>query len=114
MGRYSYVVLTRAEAGRDAEFDQWYDNRHLDDVLRIPGIVAVQRFNLIEQQVNNLDVPRWRSLAIYEIEAADPLSVLAAIRAVAGTEVMPLTEALNKDGLIQLIGEPVGGRRTKP
>jgi hypothetical protein len=112
MGRYSYVVLTQAKPGREAEFDRWYDERHLDDVARIPGIVAVQRFKVIHQKVTNLDVPQWRSLAIYEIDADDPQSVLSAISAVSGTEVMPLTEALNRDGLVQVIGEPVSSRRT--
>jgi hypothetical protein len=111
MGRYSYVVLTQAQPGREAEFDRWYDQRHLDDVACIPGIVAVQRFNVILQKVNNLAAPKWRSLAIYEIDADDPQSVLNAISAVSGTDVMPLSEALNRDGLVQVVGEPVSSRR---
>jgi hypothetical protein len=112
MGHYSYVVLTRAKPGQEAEFGRWYDERHLDDVARIPGVVAARRFNVIHQQVANLDVPQWHSLAIYEIEADDPQSVLSAISAASGTEVMPITDALDRDGLIQVIGEPALSRRT--
>jgi epsilon-lactone hydrolase len=106
VARYSYVVLTRAVPGREAEFDRWYDERHLADVLRIPGIISARRFNLVYQKTTNLEAPPWRSLAIYEIEADDPQAVMNAISSVSGTEVMPLTEALNKDGMIQLIAEP--------
>ena len=112
MGRYSYVVLTSAKEGREVEFARWYDERHLDDVARIPGIVGTRRFKVVRQIVNNLEAPRWHSLAIYEIESDDPESVLRAISAVSGTEVMPLSDALNRDGLVQVIGEPVEGRST--
>ncbi len=112
MGRYSYVVLTSAKQGREAEFARWYDERHLDDVARIPGIVATRRFKVVHQQVDNLDAPQWHSLAIYEIDADDPQAVLRSISAVSGTEVMPLSEALSRDGLIQIIGEPAEDRRT--
>jgi hypothetical protein len=112
MGRYSYVVLTQAKPGREAEFGRWYDERHLDDVARIPGIVATRRFKVVHQKVANLNAPQWCSLAIYDIEAEDPRSVLNAIYAVSGTEAMPLSEAFNRDGLIEVIGEPVEGRST--
>jgi hypothetical protein len=106
MGRYSYVVLASAHDGREAEFRQWYDERHLDDVRRIPGVIAVQRFNVVHQDANGVDVPQWHSLAIYEIEAEDPKTVLRAISAVSGTEAMPLTPALKRQGMIQVVGEP--------
>jgi hypothetical protein len=107
MGRYSYIVLTQAHPGREAEFERWYDERHLDDVARIPGVVATRRFKVVHQKVTNLAAPQWRSLAIYDIEADDPHAVLQAIYAVSGTEAMPLTQAFNRDGLVEVIGEPV-------
>jgi hypothetical protein len=107
MGRYSYVVLTSAREGRENEFRRWYDDRHLDDVRKIPGIVAARRMNVIKQIVNNMEAPQWHSLAIYEIEAEDPDTVLQAISAVSDTEAMPLSPALNKFGLIQVLAEPV-------
>jgi hypothetical protein len=111
MARYSYVVLTRAKPGTEPEFDRWYDEQHLDDVLRVPGVVSVQRFNLVLQKSGTLDVPRWRSLAIYEIDADDPQVVLKAISTAADTELMPLSDALNRDGTLQVVGEPISSRR---
>ena len=107
MGRYSYLVLTQARPGREAEFGRWYDERHLDVVARIPGVVATRRFKVVHKKVTNLDAPQWCSLAIYDIEADDPRTVLNSIYAVSGTAAMPLSEALNRDGLVEVIGEPV-------
>jgi hypothetical protein len=106
VARYSYVVLTRAVAGREAEFTRWYDERHLADVLRVRGIVSARRFDLVEQKTTNLDAPQWNSLAIYEIESDDPQAVMSAISALSGSTAMPLSEALNKDGMIQLLAKP--------
>ena len=112
MGRYSYVVLTRSKPGREAEFLSWYDEHHLADVARIPGIVSARRFNVSHQKVVNLDAPQWHSMAIYEIEADDPRSVLSAIYAASGSAMMPLTEAYDRDGLVEVIGIPVEGGRS--
>jgi hypothetical protein len=106
VGRYIYIALTRAAEGREAEFDRWYDERHLADVAKVPGVVGARRFNMLWQKSEELDAPEWRSLAIYEIEADDPQSVLKDIVARSGTELMPLTDALNRAGMTQLLAEP--------
>jgi hypothetical protein len=106
--RYSYVVLTRAAAGREAEFARWYDEQHLGDVQRVAGVVSARRFDLVKQITTNLDAPQWHSLAIYEIESEDPQSVLRAISSLADTAAMPLSTALVKDGMIQILAKPAG------
>jgi hypothetical protein len=112
MALFSYVVLTRAKPGREAEFDTWYDERHLEDVARIPGVVAAKRFHIVEQKNSELDVPEWRSLAIYEIDADDPQVVLRAISAASDTEIMPLSDALERRGILQVVGESISTRST--
>ena len=44
MRNFRLVVLTNPVAGREDEYNDWYSNRHLGDVIAIPGIVAAQRF----------------------------------------------------------------------
>jgi hypothetical protein len=104
MRRYSYVILTSAHEGREDEFRLWYDGQHLGDVKRIPGVVAARRFDVVMQKANDLDAPKWHALAIYEIEAEDPQTVLSAISAASGTEAMPLSPALKRQGMVQLLG----------
>jgi hypothetical protein len=107
MARYQYVILAAAVPGREAEFEHWYDEQHLADVVNIEGVVNARRFRIVDQKVTNLDAPGWRSLAIYDIESEDPQAVLATISAAAGTDAMPLTEAMTRTGLVQLLVQQV-------
>ena len=66
MSRYVFVVLTNASGGRDDEFNEWYNNQHIPDVLKIPGFVAAQRFNIAGAQMDGATSP-WRYLALYEL-----------------------------------------------
>jgi len=40
--KYIFVVQANAVNGREQEFNDWYTNRHLLDVMALPGIVAAQ------------------------------------------------------------------------
>lgn len=128
MALYQYVVLARAKAGREDEFDTWYDGKHLQDMLRVPGVISAKRFRIVKQMVtdhkgrmvtaensqfatNNLDLPNWYSLVIYEIEAENPGAadvIVAEVIKVAGTEAMPFTPAMNWEGMTQMVVEPMG------
>jgi len=50
MVKFTYLVLTNAVPGREEEFNRWYTEQHLPDVLRVPGVVSAQRFSRTEQQ----------------------------------------------------------------
>lgn len=77
MPKYTVMIFTRAQAGREAEFDEWYENTHLDDVLAtVPGWTSGQRFNLVHQAGVEMPSPH---LALYEAEGESPEAVLAAL-----------------------------------
>src|SRR3546814_19765769 len=73
MGEYKLVVLTRPVEGREDEFNDWYTNQHLDDVLAIPGFTAAQRFKIKGAPVSPTS---WEYFAVYEVDHEDPQSVL--------------------------------------
>jgi hypothetical protein len=109
MARYQYVVLTHALPGREQDFDTWYDTQHLADVQKVPGVIGARRFDVALQKVYDLDAPQYRSLAIYEVETDDPAGFLASISALAGTEAMPVSAALDRAGMIQILAlQPSG------
>lgn len=110
MAHYEYVILTQAVEGQLEEFERWYDEVHLGDVLKVPGIVAAKRSRIISQEAKDLAVPAWSSLAIYEMETDDPQKVIAAVKAVSSTAAMPLSDALSRFGLIQMVAQPVSRR----
>lgn len=60
------VEVTCADPSREEEFNDWYDNVHLPDVLKTPGFVAARRYITKEYRDG-----RGKYLAIYEIETDD-------------------------------------------
>lgn len=93
MSTQSLVVFTNPVDGRDAEFNDWYDNQHLADVLKVPGIRSAQRFGLGD--VQRMPAPHpWKYMAIYEVETARIDEVIAALKRLAGTRDMPMSDAL--------------------
>jgi hypothetical protein len=93
MKRYVCVALTNAAAGEDDEFNRWYDDVHLADVLRIPGFVRARRYRLAAT-----DPPQRKSthqyLAVYEVETDDIDATRRALFAAAGTSAMVLSGSM--------------------
>ncbi|MFP3283572.1 MAG: DUF4286 family protein [Nitrososphaeria archaeon] len=57
------VRLAVKSKEKDAEFRRWYNEVHLPDLLKVPGVVKDARFDLVEGDV--------ASLAIYEFPSVD-------------------------------------------
>ena len=105
MTRYRWLVFTNCAPGREEDFNRWYDEVHIGDLLRIPGIVGARRSRLTEAQMSlatgefQLCGPeeigaRFRFLAVYEIEADDPSPVLRQIKERANTPEMEISPHL--------------------
>jgi hypothetical protein len=62
MARGVMVVRTRPAEGREDEFNDWYSNVHVPELLETPGFVGARRFR-------SLDGDHY--LAIYELDADD-------------------------------------------
>lgn len=89
MSRYCYVVLSDPVTGREEEFNNWYDDQHVPDALRVPGFVSAQRFKVSDA---NSTLP-GQYLTLYEIETNDLQRVLDDVRSRAGTPAMVLSDA---------------------
>lgn len=68
MPRYKMLVLSRPVEGKEAEFNDWYQNVHLKQVVEIPGFVSAQRFKIASNMRGD---DAWPYAAIYEIETDD-------------------------------------------
>jgi hypothetical protein len=77
--RYLQVVLTSPAPGREDEFNEWYDNVHVPQVLEMPGFLSGQRFCLVDSDEST--GPRY--LVIYEIESDDIEATLETIKTTA-------------------------------
>jgi len=107
MKKYTYVFFTNAVAGRDDEYNQWYTNQHVPDVLKVPGFVAGRRFQLADTGVMG-EPPTHRYLTIYEVETDDPEATLAELNARAPEMVM--SDSLNIDDVTGALWEAVTER----
>jgi hypothetical protein len=109
MSKHILVVFTNPVEGRDEEFNRWYDDDHIADLFEIPGIVSARRFRLSTAQRMPPPHP-WRYLAIYEIETDDLPKVIETMRQRAGTDAMPLSDALQPERIgwyFEPLGPPV-------
>lgn len=104
MARHYYLVLTSALPGREAELEAWYDDQHIGDLVKVPGVVCAQRFH-ISSQVADTEVPQWTCLAIYELECDDPEEVIGRIAALAGSDAMPITGALSTQTRTRIVAQ---------
>lgn len=95
MRTFTFVALTNAVAGREQEFNDWYDHQHVKDVLAIPGFVSAQRFERVGPVVRAGNP--YRYLSTYEVVTDDPDAALRELLARVGTPSLPMCEAMEQD-----------------
>lgn len=107
MARFHYAVLSKAAPGRDEEFIRWYEQQHLPDVLKMPGVVSGKLIKLDFQRTYDIDAPEYTTLTLYELEGDAPGPIIDMLKAASGSDAMPMTDALTKVGMIQAAGHVI-------
>jgi hypothetical protein len=110
MAKYTFVVLTNATAGKDTEFNRWYNEQHIPDVLNVPGIVCAQRFGLADTQMGGDTNKPQKYLALYEIETDDLPGVLKDMQSRIGTDDMIMSDAIDMKTVDARIFTPVAAK----
>lgn len=67
--RYFFMVFSNPVAGQENEFDSWYREVHIPDLLTLSGFVRAQRLYLSATQISGHH-PHSHAV-IYEIETRD-------------------------------------------
>jgi hypothetical protein len=69
------LFFSNPVAGQDDAFNDWYDSRHIVDLLAVRGVVAGQRYDLAPMMIPEdhdlpaqLPPPAHRYLAVYELD----------------------------------------------
>lgn len=107
MPRYKMIALTRAVEGRDAEFNEWYQNVHLVELCSMPGVMGAQRYKLTAPLQGYDDRPY---LAIYDIECDDIRATLGAIGAASASGKMTPCDAADSANAYTVVFEEFGER----
>ena len=76
--KHVVVVLTEPNEGREDDFNDYYENLHLDEVLATTGWKNAQRFRLVDEQGRACPLPY---LALYEVDVEDSEDVLKTLNA---------------------------------
>ncbi len=69
MARYLLFAFSDCrDPARETEFNDWYDNMHIPDMLQVPGMIKASRW----VNASPLEGQRRKYLALYELETDDP------------------------------------------
>jgi len=90
MAKKLMVVMSNPADGKEDEYNEWYSNTHLGDVLKAEPVVAAQRFALAK----GTDEPTHGYLAIYEVEADDMQDVMKSLSAQSANGQMTMSDSL--------------------
>jgi hypothetical protein len=93
LGKHFLFHFANAVPGREAEFNAWYDDTHLGDVLAVPGMIAATRYELEPIERSGPPAPAGY-VAVYEFEG-EPSEVLPALSA--ASKKMVISDAMSRE-----------------
>jgi hypothetical protein len=112
MRQYKFLVFTRPVAGREKDYDEWYQNIHLHDLVSVPGFKSARRFRWARTHQKPADADEPQHLAIYEIETDDIDAVIAAMRTLRGK--VSMSDAIDLPASSSMFYEEYGPIVTSP
>ena len=105
MPHHAYVVWSNPDAGRDDEYSDWYNNRHLADVVAVRGFVSAQRCRLRDPAAEVAPVQRF--MAIYALDTDDPECAIAQLTKLVGSDEMNMSEASSMEDMAANLYEAI-------
>jgi hypothetical protein len=90
------VASNPTDSAHEAEFNEWYTNTHLDDVLKVAGFTVARRYALSDARpmVGTTASP-YRYLAIYDVESDDLQQSGRDLQAALDSGAIPLSETFD-------------------
>jgi hypothetical protein len=103
MARFQLIIYTNAKPGRDADYNSWYDQVHMDDLLSMDGVLAGQRFRTCGES-------QWKYGSIFELEGEDPVALTEHIVGTFRSGKLSLSDAVDLETVQLTILVPYGER----
>jgi hypothetical protein len=116
--RYVYLVMADPLPGREADFNDGYQNMHMGDLVQLPGWTGAQRFRLVPDVTPRNTQPLYRrgNLIVWDQEGADLGKLQSDSRAaIAGgkSRLIPGFD-YSDGGSVRAIYQVIGPRATRP
>ena len=105
MKNYILTTFSLPVKGKEAEYNQWYDQIHCQDLLKIPEIKTAQRFRPLPHP----GLPQSPFLAIYQIETGDIAGLMTGMQN--GTYEMRLSDAIDPTSVTLQVYEVMGEKQ---
>lgn len=105
MKDYTYVVRSNPLPGRDADYNRWYTDEHLADVVAVPGFVSAQRFRIVDPHADG--APAQAYMAIYTMRTDDPAALLEILRERVESGMMKMSEAFSQEDCVTILYEAI-------
>ncbi len=99
------IVMSNPTAGCEEDYNDWYQNIHLGELVALPGFKCAQRFRLARKLVEGEAYPY---LAVYDIETDDIDSVLDTLRAAALGKQLTMSDAIDTSRTHAVVYEESG------
>ena len=103
--RFLYLVFSNPAEGREDDFNQWYDEVHIPEVLGLPGFVSAQRIAQQSGGAPSPVAPQQQYGVIYEIEG-DPAEVMGALNAGMAEGKLQMTDAVDPRSVQMAVWTP--------
>jgi hypothetical protein len=110
MPTYYFMVLSNPADGQEDEFNSWYDEEHIEDLLSVEGITSAQRYRFAALGPGQ-DEAAYRYAAIYEAEADDVATAQQNLMTALTSGRFARSDAI-APGALATWFEPIGERRT--
>ena len=105
------LVFSNPVAGSEDEYNDWYDNQHLSDVVAVEGVRSAQRYESVGTPGGEPSPHGY--LAIYECEG-DITEILAEMGVRREDGRMPVTEGFDTSTAVSSIWAPRGPQVVDP
>lgn len=100
MADYVLVVYSSPVPGREDEYNDWYNNQHLKDVLAQPGYISARRYKLTNMKLaDEMPDASHPYVAMYYMNTDDPQKALDDMKARVGAGIIGLSDAMAQDFL---------------
>lgn len=103
-GTFFFLSFVNGLPGHEQEYDRWYLEHHIHEVLAAPDFVAAQRFTLERALVQDL-LPPFRFMAVYELRSDDLARSIAALESYLASGVMTETPFKDPSRRLQLFAQ---------
>jgi hypothetical protein len=107
--RTLYLAFSNPVEGKDEEYEAWYRDVHVPDLLAMPEIVSAQRFALADCASNGGIGSTPRYLVVYEMEG-DVDEVMLKIAESVGAGSIVVSDALDMGSVAMSFWTPLGPR----